>query len=127
MVYLYELDVQSSDVQEWVFCAFVQNCPLQHPVGVAMVTYCTKAFAQRHRHFHFRFRKCMIVLQSLSHQNMLRNSDLLVSVPFGLEFSKEQHISEQKGRGVKIHGRQTEGYLFLKLTFVVLSATTQDS
>lgn len=99
VIYLYELDVQSSDVQEWVFCTFVQSCPLQHPVVVAMVTYCTEAFTQRHRHFHFRIRKCMLGLQPLSHQNRLRSSDLVVSVPFGLEFPKEQHLSEQNEKG----------------------------
>jgi hypothetical protein len=63
---------------------------------------------------------------------MLRTSDLLVSVclsvcPFWPGIPKEQHLSEQKGRGIQVHGGQTEGYLFLKLTFVVLSAATQDS
>lgn len=70
----------------------------------------------------------MVVLQLPRHLNTLRTTDLLVSVcPFWAGVSEEQHLSEQKGRGVQVHGGQTEGYLFLKLTVVVLSAATEES
>ena len=95
---------KSPHVKEWVFCTSVQSCPLQHPAGVAMVTFCNLALTHRSRHTllfqgQMHLLNALIVPSPPSQWGYVQSQRYAGTSPFGSKFPGEIGVNLSWGSG----------------------------